>query len=196
MPGKFIVIYGINNLGKSTQAKLLTEKLTSLGRTAEYVKYPIYELAPAGPLINSYLRQGNPQNFSPRELQLLHYIDRISFEPQLGGLLQAGHDVVAEDYFGTALAWGAGAGIDLDLLEHFYSFIRPEDIAILLDGQRFTEAIEQSHAHETNEALIQKVRQIHLDLAKKHGWHIIHANQPPERVADDIWKIVEPLLKK
>ena len=42
MRGKFIVLYGINNLGKTTQAKFLVEKLQSQGLRAEYVKYPIY----------------------------------------------------------------------------------------------------------------------------------------------------------
>ena len=43
-PGKFIVIYGVNNLGKTTQANMLVQKLKASGLKAEYLKYPIYDL--------------------------------------------------------------------------------------------------------------------------------------------------------
>ena len=39
--GKFIVLYGINNLGKTTQTRLLTEKLNNSGVKNEYLKYPL-----------------------------------------------------------------------------------------------------------------------------------------------------------
>ena len=44
MDGKFIVFYGINSLGKSTQAEILIDRLEKNGRKAEYLKYPVYEL--------------------------------------------------------------------------------------------------------------------------------------------------------
>jgi thymidylate kinase len=44
MKGKFIVLYGINNLGKTTQAKLLVEKFQKEGLKAEYMKYAVYSL--------------------------------------------------------------------------------------------------------------------------------------------------------
>jgi thymidylate kinase len=112
--GKFIVIYGTNNLGKTTQAKLLVKNIKKSGQKAEYLKYPVYNLEPAGGLINAYLRKGNPYKFSPREAQLLHFIDRLKFDPILEKKLKKGINIVAEDYFGTAVAWGSGAGVDKD----------------------------------------------------------------------------------
>jgi len=49
-PGKFIVLYGINNLGKTTQTRILVDKLKLHGLKAEYLKYPVYDLAPSGPI--------------------------------------------------------------------------------------------------------------------------------------------------
>ncbi|NOQ67823.1 hypothetical protein GQ568_00085, partial [Patescibacteria group bacterium] len=138
LKGKFIVLYGVNNLGKTTQAKMLVDYLNKKNIKAEYLKYPIYDLKPAGKLINEYLRAGNPNSFSPRELQLLHYTDRVAFEPILKNKLNDGINIIAEDYFGTAVAWGAGAGVDREILEYLYSFIYKEDLAILFDGERFT----------------------------------------------------------
>lgn len=160
--GKFIVFYGVNNLGKTTQAKMLVDYLNKKGIKAEYIKYPIYDMEPAGKLINEYFGGGNPNNFSPRELQLLHYIDRVSFAPTLKEKLNKGINIIAEDYFGTAIAWGAGAGVDRELLEYFYSFVYKKDLAILFDGERFTGSIEKKHKYENDAALTDRVRKIHL----------------------------------
>ena len=98
--GKFIVIYGINNLGKTTQAKLLVNRLNKAGYETDYTKYPQYGIQPAGKLINDYLRENNPYDFTAREAQLLHYIDRITYEKDLISRLNEGVNIVAEDYFG------------------------------------------------------------------------------------------------
>lgn len=194
MSGKFIVFYGINNLGKTTQAKMMVDHLNKNGKPAEYLKYAIYDLEPAGKLINEYLRGGNPFNFSPRELQLLHYIDRITFEPVLKDKLNKGINIIAEDYFGTAIAWGVGAGVDRALLEYLYSFIHKEDSSILFDGKRFTDSVEKNHKHENNAALTARVRQIHLDLAEKYDWEKINANRAIIEVHRDILKTINKKL--
>lgn len=197
--GKFIVLYGINNLGKTTQAKMLVDRLNSTGQKAECLKYPVYNLEPAGKLINAYLRNGNPYNFSPREVQLLHYVDRIKFEHILTDKLNKGINIIAEDYFGTAVAWGIGAGVESELLKYLYSFIYKEDLVILFDGERFKESIEQNHKHETDDELIHKVRQAHLKLGQEYGWIKINANLTIEQIHQQLWqeviKIIKPNIK-
>ncbi len=49
--GRFIVLYGVNNIGKSTQLALLVSALAAEGRTVERRKSPNYEL-PSGKVIN------------------------------------------------------------------------------------------------------------------------------------------------
>jgi len=193
--GKFIVIYGINNLGKTTQARLLVKKLKKNGYKAEYIKYPIYDLEPAGPLINAYLRKGNPYNFSPREIQLLHFIDRIKFELILEEKLKRGINVVAEDYFGTAICWGIGGGVDKKLLLYLYKFIKREDLIFLFDGERFVQSIEKNHKHETDNDLVERVRKSHLAIGKKFGWIKINANFSIEEINKLVWIMVKKILK-
>jgi len=193
--GKFIVLYGINNLGKTTQAKLLVKNLKKNGHKVEYIKYPVYELEPAGSLINGYLRKGNPYKFSPREVQLLHFIDRVKFENILKGKLEKGINIVAEDYFGTAVAWGTGAGVDRKLLEYFYSFVLKEDLVILFDGKRFINSIEKGHKHENDNALIEKVRKTHLALGKKYGWEKVNANLSIEELQKIIFEKVKKVVR-
>ncbi len=135
--GRFIVIYGINNLGKTTQAKLLVERLKSLGRKAEYLKYPVYDLGPSGPDLDEYLRHANPKRLDAEQAQTLFAENRTQFEPTLKSKLANGIDIVAEDYWGTGLAWGIGAGADKGfLLKINRNFLR-EDLALLLVGKRF-----------------------------------------------------------
>lgn len=54
--GRFIALYGINNIGKSTQVKLLFQRLFASGVRVEIVKYPIYDLNPTGNKLNEILR--------------------------------------------------------------------------------------------------------------------------------------------
>lgn len=192
--GKFIVIYGVNNIGKTTQARKLVSRLKREGKKVEYVKYPIYNSRPTGVLINEYLRKNNPNKFSPREFQILHFFNKLNFEPKIKEKLEKGINIVAEDYSGTAIAWGTGSGVRKGFLEYLYSFILKEDLAILLDGERFSSAEEKSHKHENDKRLLEKVRMIHLDLAKKYKWKKVKANQEKGEVHEDIWQIVKKAL--
>lgn len=195
MKGKLIVLYGINNLGKSTQAKRLVERLNREGRNAKYLKYPIYELEPSGVMLNEYLRKGNPANFTPREAQMVYAWNRSQYEPILESDLASGVDIVAEDYWGTGVAWGMGRGVEKDfLLRLNKDFIR-EDVAILLSGKRFEESIENDHLHETNRELTDLVDKAHQVLAKEFGWKVVQANKPVEKVAEEIWNIVKASVK-
>ena len=194
LKGKFIILYGINNLGKSTQAKLLVDKLNSEGRKAKYIKYPIYDLKPTGPKINDYLRGGNPEKLSAKDAQMLYVENREDYEPKLIEDLENGIDIVAEDYWGTGVAWGVGAGVDKDfLLELNKSFLK-EDLALLLVGKRFETGIERNHKHETNEEFIERVDEIHRELGAEFGWKVLNANDTVEEVSIEIWKEVKKIL--
>ena len=192
--GRLIVLYGINNLGKTIQAKLLVEKLRQTGVDAEYLKYPLYDLAPSGTLINDYLRQGNFHKLTPREVQILYAFNRTQYELILKEKLASGINIVAEDYTGTGLAWGIGTGVDEQFLKFINSHLLKEDLAILFDGHRFTSGIEVNHRHEQNEELTEKVRLTHLRLAQERGWQLINANQTIEQVQADIWKKVKKII--
>lgn len=194
MRGKFIVIHGANNLGKSTQIKLLVEKMNQTGYPTEYIKYPIYDIEPSGKLINDYLRNGNPFNLNPREIQTIYALNRTQFEPTLKTKLESGINIVAEDYTGTGLAWGLGAGVEETYLKLINSHLLKEDLTILLDGERFRESTETNHKYETDETLWQKVRQTHLKLGEELGWKKINANLTIEEIHAIIWSEISNYL--
>src|SRR3989339_1329495 len=192
--GKFIVLYGINNLGKTTQAKLLTKKLQNEGHKAEYLKYPVYDLKPSGLILNNYLREGNTYQLTPREAQIFYALNRFQFEPTLKAKLEQGINIVSEDYVGTGLCWGIGSGVDEQFVRKINEELLKEDISFLFDGTRFTDSTESGHKHETNLKLLEEVRVAHLRLGEEFGWQKINANLPIEEIHSQIWDYIQKFI--
>jgi len=190
-----ITLYGVNNIGKSTHAKLLVDRLKKEGYDAIYLKYPIYDQEPSGSYINQILRSGK-QNISEEELQLWFTVNRHQFQFTLQSYLDEGKIIVAEDYIATGLTWGAAKGADLEWLKEINKYLIPEDITILMDGERATTAIEDHHIHENNHNLIKKVRQNLLDLAAERDWKIVQLQPTKPETHRLIWKALSPALAK
>ena len=190
----FIVLYGINNIGKTTQAKLLSAKLKSVGIKNEYIKYPLYDLAPTGAILNNYLRQGNKYNLSAQENQIINALNKTQFEPKLKEKLDSGITIIAEDYIGTSLAWGGASSVPQELLKKINSHLVKEDLSILFNGNRFKKAIEKNNKHENDEELINKVKDNFLYLAQENKWEVIDANESIDKIHDMIYQKVKKCL--
>ena len=192
--GTLIVLYGINNLGKTTQAKKIVSWLMASGFQAEYIKYPLYDLEPSGSYINAIVRKNLWQTISPEEIQLWYAINRFQYQPELRRKLEKGIMVVAEDYVGTGIAWGVAEGVNENWLEQLNAPLYPEDVSILLFGKRFLHAVEKNHFHESNAKLMDHCHAIHEKLAKDRGWARVAANQPMSVVHQDIVRAIESKL--
>lgn len=188
--GKFITFYGVNNIGKSTHARILADRLQKEGFEPVYVKYPIYELKPSGPYLNKILREGD-QKISEEELQLWFTINRHQYENELKKMLMQGKTIIAEDYIGTGLAWGMAKGSNEEWLEQINKYLLRSDMAILIDGEREKKAAEKGHIHETNDNLMRKASKTHRDLAKKYAWYTIKLQEKKENTAKLVWEGVK-----
>lgn len=189
--GKLIVTYGINNLGKSTQANMLVDRMNAEGYPTIYVKYPIYDIEPSGKMLNDYLRGGNPHGFSSREAQMLYILNRTQFQKHIEEVLAKGTHVIAEDYIGTGIAWGTGSGVDIKLLTRLNNHLLLENLVFLFEGKRFIEAREDGHLFENNDPLTQKVQTIHNTLGETYGWIRINANREKHIIHEEIWAHVK-----
>lgn len=192
--GKFITLYGINNIGKTTHAKKLVEKLQSAGHKSVYVKYPVYDVEPSGTFIDQVLRGEKGQNISEDELQFWFVLNRYQYQNELKKYLGEGYIVVAEDYIGTGIAWGTAKGLDTEWLETVNSRLIKEDLAIMMEGTRDESAKEEVHVHEQNDELIRKCTAVHSDLADKYGWKRVMLQDKVEDTAKMIWDIVDDFL--
>lgn len=186
--GKFIVLYGPNNLGKTSQAKMLAETLEEQGIKTMTIKYPVYDLKPTGHKLNAVLREG--LQMPEIEVQKLYAQNRRDFEPTLRNHLTSGAWVVAEDYTGTGIAWGLVRGVSLEALEAMNKGLRQEDLAILLHGERFLNNIEEGHRNEVDDEIWSRAQEMHLFLAKRYGWRKVYATRSKEAVHQDILAII------
>lgn len=185
--GKFIVLYGANNVGKSTQVKLLVKRLKKSGIKLKQVKYPIYNLEPTGAILNKFLRKN--LKLTEYEAQYIFVQNRKDFQPKLEKMLDSGYWVTAEDYKGTGICWGATHGVPLKKMLKLNSGLLGEDLAILLDGVQFKESIEKRHLNEASK-MWEKGKQIHLKVGKIFKWKLVKADLPVDEVAENIWNIV------
>jgi dTMP kinase len=194
--GKFIAIYGINNIGKSTQCKILMENLKKHGYDAVYVKYPVYSIEPTGSYINNVLRNsGGVQPIGEDQLQMWYTLNRYQFEPQLKDLLNEGKIVVAEDYSATGLAWGSAKGANLDWLIEMNKYLMKEDLAIYLKGKRNIQAREANHIHESNDDLMEACQFIYDNLAIKFKWEKVAVKPSIGETSDEMWSVVQKYLE-
>lgn len=202
--GKFIVLYGANNLGKTTQLNLLEGYFKTNNIKYKRIKYPVYDFEPTGPILNALLR--NPFTLSEEvrakyqdefEFQKLYIQNRTDYQPHLEEYLNEGINILTEDYCGTGIAWGVTKGVDMEtLISLNIHLIRP-DVEILLDGERFKneDAVEKGHRHESAaDEIWKKNRRIHNELAKRFSWNIINANDEVSKVHDNILSIVKDKL--
>ncbi|MBN2604132.1 MAG: hypothetical protein JXA91_08380 [Candidatus Thermoplasmatota archaeon] len=189
--GRFIVIYGANNVGKSTQVDLLAKRLRRAGKKVKKLKYPIYDLEPTGNIINKFLRKN--LRLTEYEAQYIFMQNRKDFEPQLKKYLEKGYWVVAEDYRGTGICWGATHRVPLRKMIKLNEELLDEDLVILLDGKQFKEAIEKKHHNEDGRQW-ERGRMIHRKVGKMFGWKLVKSDDSVDKVADNVWKIVEKEL--
>ena len=195
--GKFVAIYGINGIGKTTQVELLVNFLNEKGKKASRLKYPVYDLEPEGPFIYKYLRDSEfrKKNELPtHKLQKKYAENRIRYEPTLRERLNNGEWIVAEDYVGTGISWGLTWGGKLAYLEDVNEDLLSPDMEILMDGSRFLTAIEKDHRNEMDSERIEICRNFHCLLADRYGWIKVNAKQKIEKVHGDIVNQIEILL--
>ena len=185
-----ITLYGINNIGKSTQAKRLVKRLEEVGKEVVYVKYPVYDIGPTGPFINDVLR-GGLQDVSEHELQMWFVLNRYQYQDQLKAHLAAGKIVIAEDYVGTGIAWGVAKGLDVEWLENLNKHLIKEDLAILFEGKRRMGAKEEVHVHEQNDELVARCAVVHRELGKKYGWEVLQVKDGINRTTESLWEMVK-----
>lgn len=111
--GKFIVIEGIDGSGKSTQTKILTERLKNEGYEVILVDFPQYGKRSAG-LVEEYLtgKYGNAEEVGPYRASIFYACDRYDNSAQIKKWLEEGKIVVADRYIGSNIGHQGGKIID------------------------------------------------------------------------------------
>ena len=122
LPGRLIVVEGIDGSGKSTQISLLSQWLRRRGYAVTFSEWN------SSPLVRETTRRGKKKEmFTPTSFSLIHatdFADRL--EHYMLPLLKAGAVVCADRYAYTAFARDVVRGVDRSWVRNLYRFaIKP-----------------------------------------------------------------------
>lgn len=171
-PGLFVCFEGIDGSGKTTQAKLVVERLCTLGYDAIYTTEPTRWSEPGKKLRSSFFA---PERLPVKDEFRLFLEDRIfHMKSEVIPLLRAGKIVVTDRYYFSSVAYQGSRGLDWSyILEENMKVVIEPNIVILLDlpvdeaiERIASKRIEGVNTFEEEESLC-KVKEIYLLLAEK-----------------------------
>jgi dTMP kinase len=125
IPGKLVVVEGIDGSGKSTQIRLLEKWLRYNGHHVFLTEWNSSEL------VKEITSKGKKKaKLTPTTFSLLHATDFADrYERNILPLLRAGYFVLADRYIYTAFARDATRGCSPDWVRKVYKFAIKPDIA-------------------------------------------------------------------
>lgn len=207
--GKLIVIEGTDGSGKSTQFRLLTQRLEAENKAFQHLVFPQYS-EPSSSLIRMYLGGefgSSPTDVNAYAASAFYAVDRYaSYKKVWGQWYEQGGLVVSDRYTTSNAVHQASKEPDekrADFLKWLYEFeydhlgLPRPDLTIYLDVPTdFTEKLlrsrEQStntHAdiHEADTAYLATCRRMGKTAAEYYGWTVIQCVQDGKmRTIEDI----------
>lgn len=202
--GAFLVLDGTEGSGKSTQGRLLQERLRTLGREAVLVRDP--GTTRIGEQIRAILLDPAHTEMSMRCEMLLYMSARAQMMAEvIEPALASGKTVICDRFVSSTLAYQLGGeGLSADEIRSVADIAikgRWPDLTILLDlpadkslarVKRAKDRIEQRPA-----AYHEQVRRNYLAQASAdpRRYRVIDADRPVEQVAADVWREAATLLR-
>lgn len=204
--GKFIVFEGIDGSGKTTQARLLAERLSAEGRCVRLTAEPTD--LPSGKLLREAL--GGKIKKSECEMALMFVEDRIAHnrdtENGIEALLNRGITVICDRYYYSTLAY-QGQSTDYEWVKTMNlrcPEIRKPDLCIYVDLlpeqslERIVRGRDSVEIYENTETLT-RVREQFLsvirDLGETDNVCIVDGYRTVEEIAEDIAATVASLFE-
>jgi dTMP kinase len=200
--GAFIVFEGPEGSGKSTQARLLVERLTLSGLNAVSTREP--GGTELGEAIRGIVLDRSFDQITPVAEALLYSAARAQHVAEvISPALAKGTFVVCDRFSDSTLAYqGGGLDLNLEALVAIQAFATGEtrpDLKILLDleadtglARRFTQADQVNRIDEAALEFHQRVRDTFLRLAEGDGdiWIVVDALLPVSEIADLVFDAV------
>ncbi|MBM7517215.1 dTMP kinase [Nocardioides nitrophenolicus] len=202
--GVFVCFEGGEGGGKSTQSRLLRDRLAAAGYAVRLTHEP--GDTPVGREMRRIVLSPETGELAHKTEFLLYLADKSEHvETLVRPALARGEVVITDRYVDSTLAYqGAGRALDRDELEDVSRWatgdLRPH-LTVVLDLEpeaglgRFE---ERDRIEGEGLEFHQRVRQSFLDLASRNPDHyaVIDARAPIQEIADRIAARVEPLLMR
>ena len=202
--GLFLVLDGVEGCGKSTEAKLLGERLTALGRQVQLVRDP--GTTRIGEQVRGILLNPDHVEMAMRCEMLLYMAARAQLMAELiEPALAAEKVVICDRFVSSTLAYQLGgdglSAAEIQTVAEIAIKGRWPDMTIVLDlpveralgrVRRAKDRIEQRPL-----AYHQQVRRNYLAQAQAdpHRYRVVDAMGSIEEVADAVWRAAEPLVR-
>ncbi|MBI4336578.1 MAG: dTMP kinase [Chloroflexi bacterium] len=213
--GLLITFEGGEASGKSTQARRLRARLVRQGYTVVLAREP--GSTPLGERLRRLLKQTSTPIIPEAELLLFEACRAQLVAQVIRPALDRGNVVVCDRFADSSLAYqGYGRGLDLELVRGLNRVATgglAPDLTILLDmpwraarrrrraavGDRFEGDAAATCSEESGAAVAEfhrRVREGYLALAQQgpKRWVVINGAQPPDQVAQEVWRAVQPKL--
>ncbi len=207
----FIVIDGIDGCGKTTQVKLLEDRIKSLGRdvaTSKWKDSAYVDKLFIGDLLKRF--QDGTVRIPPEARTFLLAADISNrLESSIKPALKSGMVVIGDRYIYKVIAQGIARGLSKEWLENLFQFAVEPDLKIFLDidpqeaAKRIT-AYREISFYEAGMDVMQgedrkknfiefqtRVRQYLLLLAAETNGVIVDASRPPGEQHEEIFAIVQ-----
>lgn len=214
MPGRLIVIEGIDGSGKSTQVAYLKARLEREGRSFRYQQFPRYE-NPSSQLVRMYLGGEfgrDPDRINPYASSAFYAVDRAAaFLQGLGEYYRDG-GIILCDRYSTSNAVHQASKLkpeeQIAFTEWLFDFeygklgLPKPDLVFFLDisAQRSTSLIKKrgqgEDIHEADLDYLIRSGAAARRIASHYGWKRIScerdgAMRTPEEIADEIYREAE-----
>lgn len=188
--GFFICVEGLDGCGKTTQAKMLVDKLKERGYDALYTAEP--SGGKIGIFINKYCLHGEKRVSSVVEA-LLFAADRFEHVEQvIKPALADGKIVVSDRYLYSSLAYQGATGLDLNWIRKVNEFALIPNLAIYIDvkPEVVVQRLKPKKSVMENLETQRKVREVYLKFVESGELVKVDGNRGREEVADGILFLV------
>jgi dTMP kinase len=207
--GRFITLEGGEGAGKSTQAKLLAEKVATLGLSVVVTREP--GGSPGAEALRDIILSGKAEPFGPAGEAILFSAARIDHIDRLiAPALDRGAWVISDRFADSTRAYQGAAGkLDPALIASLERVavgdVRP-DLTLILDlavdkglaraAARRGEKGAMDRFEREGAAFHETLRRAFLDIARAEPYRcaIIDADKPLQDVASAIWACVRERL--
>lgn len=191
MIGVLVNLEGIDGCGKSTQSKLLLEKLEGKGEKVIILKEPTKR--PHGQKLWDVLH--GKRKASNEEILELFVLDRKQHvEEKIQPALDDGTVVLMDRYYYSSMAYQVAGGIDVEEIREKHVFAPRPDVVLIFDLP-VSVALERVKGHSDADEFekdehLEKVREAYLDLENDPLVRIVDATGTPEEIFEDVWRLV------
>jgi dTMP kinase len=198
--GKFMVFEGGEGTGKTTQIKLLEQRLRDEGHLVYVTREPGGRGCSLGEKIRNILKDPENKNMVPEAELFLFLASRAQHvQNHIQPHLNLNYIVISDRYYGSTLAYQHyGRGLfDFDEILRLNSFatlgLEP-DVTFFLDLEpqkgisRIGLKAENDRFDSAKLEFHEKVRNGYLDIAEKKAWQVINADDTIVGIHRNIWE--------